>query len=188
MTAPISLVDLDPDFLCSPSRSQWLREFRVNIPWTQAHLARACGVARSTVVRWENDQSPVPKTAIVLVLLANIINEYCGISMQVMNWPERERDRWRRYLSTQNHPVDVVACAELRELLDVPDPVMPTKEEMERKYKRQAGTKGKRKGAPLVKIPIGRRSCNTGMTQQLPDCFNVFRRFLNCTELGLSMH
>ncbi len=101
MTAPISLVDLDPDFLCSPSRSQWLREFRVNIPWTQAHLARACGVARSTVVRWENDQSPVPKRAIVLVLLANIINEYCGISMQeVMNWPERERDRWRRYLST----------------------------------------------------------------------------------------
>ena len=138
MTAPISLVDLDPDFLCSPSRSQWLREFRVNIPWTQAHLARACGVARSTVVRWENDQSPVPKTAIVLVLLANIINEYCGISMQVMNWPERERDRWRRYLSTQNHPVDVVACAELRELLEVPEPVMPTKEEMERKYTRQA--------------------------------------------------
>ena len=81
MTAPISLVDLDPDFLCSPSRSQWLREFYVNIPWTHALLARACGVARSTTVRWENDQSPVPKTTIVLVLLVNTINEYCRISM-----------------------------------------------------------------------------------------------------------
>ena len=58
--------------------------------------------------------------------------------MQVMNWPERERNRWRRYLSTQNHPVDVVASAELRELLEVPEPVMPLKEEMDRKYKRQA--------------------------------------------------
>ena len=72
------------------------------------------------------------------MLLPNIIREYCGISMQVMNWPKRERDRWRRYLSTQNHPFDVVACAELRWLLDVPEPVMPTKEELERKYKRQA--------------------------------------------------
>ena len=72
------------------------------------------------------------------MLLANIINEYCVISMQVMTWPKQERDRWQGYLSTQNHPVDVVACAELRELLDVPDPVTPTKEEMERKYKRQA--------------------------------------------------
>jgi hypothetical protein len=72
------------------------------------------------------------------MLLANIINEYCGISMQVMNWPERERDRWRHFLSTKNHPVDIVAFAELRWLLDVPDPMMPTKEEMERKYKRQA--------------------------------------------------
>ncbi|MFZ9113707.1 MAG: hypothetical protein ACO24D_11330 [bacterium] len=55
-----------------------------------------------------------------------------------MNWPKRERDRWRRFLSTKNHPVDIVAFAELRWLLDVPDPVMPTKEELERKYKRQA--------------------------------------------------
>jgi len=31
-----------------------------------------------------------------------------------------------------------VACAELRELLEVPEPVMPTKEELERKYKRLA--------------------------------------------------
>ena len=60
------------------------------------------------------------------------------ISMQVMNWPEREWIRCQGYLSTQNHPVDVVACAELCELLDVPDPVMPTKEELERKYKRLA--------------------------------------------------
>ena len=58
--------------------------------------------------------------------------------MQVMNWPERVRDLWRRYLSTQNHPLDLVACAEFRELLEVPEPVMPTKEELERKYKRQA--------------------------------------------------
>jgi len=58
--------------------------------------------------------------------------------MQVMNWPKQERDRWQGYLSTQNHPVDVVACAEFRELLEVPEPVMPTKEELERKYKRQA--------------------------------------------------
>ena len=72
------------------------------------------------------------------MLLTNIIREYCGISMQVMNWPERERDRWRRFLSTKNHPVDIVAFAELRELLEVPEPVMPTKEELERKYKRQA--------------------------------------------------
>ena len=72
------------------------------------------------------------------MLLTNIINEYCVISMQVMNWPKRERDRWRRFLSTKNHPVDIVACAELRELLEVPEPVMPTKEELERKYKRQA--------------------------------------------------
>jgi len=55
-----------------------------------------------------------------------------------MTWPERERNRWQGYLSTQSHPVDVVACAELRELLEVTEPVMPTKEELERKYKRQA--------------------------------------------------
>ena len=58
--------------------------------------------------------------------------------MQVMNWPKRERDRWRRFLSTKNHRVDIVAFAELRELLEVPEPVMPAKEELERKYKRQA--------------------------------------------------
>ena len=34
--------------------------------------------------------------------------------------------------------MDILTFAELRRLLDVPDPVMPTKEEMERKYKRQA--------------------------------------------------
>jgi len=34
--------------------------------------------------------------------------------------------------------VDIVAFAELRELLEVPEPVMPAKEELERKYKRQA--------------------------------------------------
>ena len=32
----------------------------------------------------------------------------------------------------------MITFAEIRWLLDVPDPVMPTKEEMDRKYKRQA--------------------------------------------------
>ena len=41
------------------------------------------------------------------------------------------------YLSTKNHPVDMVAFAELRWQVDVPDPVTPTKEELERKYKWQ---------------------------------------------------
>ena len=73
MPAPVSLVDLDPDFFCSPSRSQWLREYRLALPWTQAQLADACGVSRSTVVRWENDQVPVPKSAVMVVFLANVI-------------------------------------------------------------------------------------------------------------------
>ena len=47
MPAPISLVDLSPDFFCSPSRSQWLREYRLALHWTQAQLADACGVSRS---------------------------------------------------------------------------------------------------------------------------------------------
>jgi len=34
--------------------------------------------------------------------------------------------------------VDIVAFVELRWLLDVPEPVIPTKEELEGKYKRQA--------------------------------------------------
>ena len=42
------------------------------------------------------------------------------------------------YLSTKNHPVDMMAFAMFRWLLDVPDPVMLTKEELERKYQRQA--------------------------------------------------
>ena len=108
------------------------------LPWTQAQLADACGVSRSTVVRWENDQVPVPKSAVMVVFLANVINDSGDSSLQMMTWPERERNRWRRFLSTKNHPVDIMAFAELRWLLDVPDPVMPTKEEMERKYKRQA--------------------------------------------------
>ena len=55
MPAPVSLVDLDPDFFCSPSRSQWLREYRFALPWTQAQLADACGVSSSTLVRRKND-------------------------------------------------------------------------------------------------------------------------------------
>ena len=128
MPAPVSLVDLDPDFFCSPSRSQWLREYRLALPWTQAQLADACGVSRSTVVRWENDQVPVPKYAVMVLFLANVINDSGDSSLQMMTWPERERNRWRRFLSTKNHPVDIVAFAELRWLLDVPDPAMPTKE------------------------------------------------------------
>ena len=138
MSAPVSLVDLDPDFFRSSTRSQWLREFRLNTPWTKADLASASEVACSTVVRGENDQVPLPKPAVMVVFLPNIISDSGDSSLQMMTWPERERDRWRRFLSTKNHPVDILAFAELRWLLDIPDPVMPTKEEMERKYKRQA--------------------------------------------------
>ena len=60
MPAPVSLVDPDPDFFCSPSRSQWLREYRLALPWTQAQLADACGVSLSTVVRWETIKYPYP--------------------------------------------------------------------------------------------------------------------------------
>ncbi len=128
------VVDLDPDFFCSPSHSQWLREYRLALPWTQAQLADACGVSRSTVVRWENDQVPVPKSAVMVVFLANVIRDSGDNTLQMMTWPERERNRWRHFLSTKNYPVDMVAFAELRLPLDVPDPVLPTKEEMERKY------------------------------------------------------
>ena len=138
MSTPVSLVDLDPNFFRSSTRSQWLRELRLNIPWTKADLASASGVACSTVVRGENDQVPLPKPAVMVVFLANIISDSGDSSLQMMTWPERERDRWRRFLSTKNHPVDILAFAELRWLLDIPDPVVPTKEEMERKYKRQA--------------------------------------------------
>ena len=140
MPAPVSLVDLDPDSFCSPSRSQWLREYRLalpRLPRTQAQLADACDVSLSTVVRWENDQVPVPKSAVMVLFLANVINDSGDSSLQLMTWPERERNRWRHFLSAKNHPVDMMAFAELRWLLDVPDPVMPTKEEMEQKYKRQ---------------------------------------------------
>ena len=130
MPAPVSLVDLDPDIFCSPSRSQWLREYRLALPWTQAQLADACCVSRSIVVRWENDQVPVPKSAVMVLFLANVISDS---SLQMMTWLERERNRWRHFLSTTNHPVDMVVFAELHWLLDVSDPVMPTKEEMERK-------------------------------------------------------
>ena len=81
---------------------------------------------------------PVPKSAVMVVFLANVIHDYGDQSLQLMTWPERERDRWRRFLSTKKHPVDIVFFAELRWLLDIPDPVVPTKEEMERKYKQLA--------------------------------------------------
>ena len=60
MPALVSSVDLDPDFFYSLSCSQWLREYRLALPWTQAQLADACGVSRSTVVRWENVKFPYP--------------------------------------------------------------------------------------------------------------------------------
>ena len=78
------------------------------------------------------------KSAVMVVFLANVIHDYGGQSLQMMTWPERDRDRWWRFLSTKNHLVDILAFTELRWLLDVPDPVMPTKEELKRKYKRQA--------------------------------------------------
>ena len=74
----------------------------------------------------------------MVLFLANVISDCGDSSLQMMTWPERERDRWWRFLSTKNQPVDMMAFAKLHWLLDVPDPVMPTKEEMERKYKRQA--------------------------------------------------
>ena len=51
MPAPVSLVDLDTDSFCSPSRSQWLREYRLAPPWTQAQLAYTCGVSCGAMVR-----------------------------------------------------------------------------------------------------------------------------------------
>ena len=88
MPAPISLIDLDPEFFCSPSHSHWLREYRLALPWTQAQLADACGVSRSTIVRWENDQVRVPKFAVMVVFLANVIHDYGDQSLQLMTWPE----------------------------------------------------------------------------------------------------
>ena len=74
----------------------------------------------------------------MVVFLANVIHDYGDQSLQMMTWPERERDRWRRFISTKNHAVDIMAFAELRRFSDVPDPVVTTKEEIEMKYKRQA--------------------------------------------------
>ena len=87
MPAPVSLVDLDPDFFCSPSRSQWLREYRLALPWTQAQLAGTSVVSRGTVVCWENDQVTVPKSAVMMFFLANVINDYGDQSLQLMSWP-----------------------------------------------------------------------------------------------------
>ena len=106
-------------------------------------------------MRWENDQVPVPKSAVMVVFLANVISDSGDSSLQMMTWPEQERDRWRRFLSTKKHPVDIVAFAELRWLLDVPNPVVPTKEEMEKKYKRQARYERKNRKALLVMAPDG---------------------------------
>ena len=57
--------------------------------------------------------------------------------------------------------MDIVAFAELRWFLDVPNPVVPTKEEMERKYKRQARyekEKKKKKKKALLMMAPGRLS------------------------------
>ena len=95
------------------------------------------------------------KSAVIVVFLANVIHDYGDQSLQMMIWPERERDRWRRFLSTKNHPVDIMAFAELRRFSDVPDPVVTSKIEIERKYKRQAWyEQGKRK-ALIVRAPDG---------------------------------
>ena len=146
MPAPTSLVDIDPDYFCSPSRSQWIRDSRLSLDWTQAQLAAACGVSRSTIIRWENDRVPVPKSVVVILYLANILLEYGDKTLQLLTWPERERDRWRHFLSTKNHPVDIAAHAELRWLLDVPDPPMQTVEQLLKKYKRQARYEREKEG------------------------------------------
>jgi len=83
------LIDLDPDFFCSSTRSQWLRELRLNIPWTKADLASVSGVVCSNVVRRENNQVPVPKPAGMVVFLANVIRDSGDSSRQMMTWPER---------------------------------------------------------------------------------------------------
>ena len=88
MSVPVSLVDLDPDFFRSSTRSQWLRELRLNTPWTKADLASASEVACSTVVRGENDQVPVPKPAVMVVFLANVISDSGDSSLQMMIWSE----------------------------------------------------------------------------------------------------
>jgi len=110
----------------------------MNIGWLylEAQLADACGMSRSTIVRCENDQVRVPKSAVMFVFLAKVIHDYGDQSLQLMTWPERECDRWRIFINTKRHPVDIVAYAELRKLLGVPDPAAPTKTEIERKYKR----------------------------------------------------
>ena len=87
MPAPVSLVDLDPDSFCSPSRSQWLREYRLALPWKQAQLAGNCGVSGGTVVCLENEQVIVPKYAVMMVFLANVINNYGDQNLQLMTWP-----------------------------------------------------------------------------------------------------
>ena len=73
----------------------------------------------------------------MVVFLANVIHDYGDQSLEMMTWPELERDRWRCFLSTKSHTVDIMAFAELRRFSDVPDPVVLTKEEIERRYKRQ---------------------------------------------------
>ena len=47
---------------------------------------------------------PVPKSAVMVLFLANVINDSGDSSLQLMNWLERERNRWRHFLSTKNHP------------------------------------------------------------------------------------
>ena len=108
----------------------------MNIGWLylEAQLADACGVSRSTIVHCENDQVRVPKSAVMVVFLAKVIHDYGDQSLQLMTWPEREHDRWHIFINTKRHPVDIVAYAELRKLLGVPDPAALTKVEIERKY------------------------------------------------------
>ena len=95
---------------------------------------------------WENDQVPVPKSAVMVLFLANVINDSGDNTLQMMTWPERERNRWQQFLSTKNHPVDMMAFAELCWLLDVPDPVMPTKRiDRAESISGRHGMKGKRR-------------------------------------------
>ena len=47
-----------------------MRQSRLDLCWTQKELAGICGVARTTIVRWEQDHFPTPKWVIILVYLA----------------------------------------------------------------------------------------------------------------------
>ena len=135
MPCPPSLMNLNPDDLCYPTRGKWLRQSRLDLCWTQKELAGICGVARTTIVRWEQDHFPTPKWVIILVYLAFICREWGDHFVQHFVWSEKERNQWRIFLSSPNSIFG--DFQQLRKLLDVPTPPVPTKTALLKKYKRQ---------------------------------------------------